>query len=134
MKKKYLKKMLSIMLAAMTVSATPGLVGAMKEESKKAIQEANSKIANKTLTREAATNMLAKLEEIAKEDDEAKKEVADTLGDLINQGLFGKTSNYTDTFNFDDDFNDDGDPIFFNAHMCSPENLSRIIKICQPPF
>ena len=75
MKKKYLKKMLAIMLATMTVSATPGLVGAMKEESKKAIQDVNSKIANNALTEEAATNMLDELEEMAKEDDEAKKEV-----------------------------------------------------------
>ena len=116
MKKKYLKKMLSIMLAAMTVSATPGLVGAMKEESKKAIQEANSKIANNTLTEETATNMLDELEEMAKEDDEAKKEVSWTLGEMIHEGLFGKTSNHNDhMFNFD-------------AHMCSPENLSRIIN------
>ena len=67
------------MLASMTVSATPGLVGAMKEESKKAIQDVNSKIANNTLTEEAATNMLDKLEEMANEDDEAKKEVAKTI-------------------------------------------------------
>ena len=117
MKKKYLKKMLAIMLASMTVSATPGLVGAMKEESKKTIQDVNSQIANHTLTEEAATNMLDELEEMAKEDDEAKKEVSWTLGEMIYEGLFGKTSNHNDHM-FD-----------FDVHMCSPENLSKIIKI-----
>ena len=90
MKKKYLKKMLAIMLATMTVSSTPGLVGAMKEESKKAIQDVNSKIANNALTEEAATNMLDKLEEMANEDDEAKKEVSWTLTKMIDQRLFNK--------------------------------------------
>ena len=90
MKKKYLKKMLAIMLASMTVAATPGLVGAMKGESKDAIEDANSKIKSHTLTIEKATNMLNDLEKMANEDDEAKKEVANTLGNMIDEGLFGK--------------------------------------------
>jgi len=90
MKKKYLKKMLAIMLASMTVSSTPGLVGAMKEESKKAIQETNSKIVNHALTTEEATNMLDELEEMANEDDEAKREVAETLTKMIDQKVFNK--------------------------------------------
>ena len=44
MKKKYLKKMLAIMLASMTVAATPGFVGAMSDTSKEVIKNANSKI------------------------------------------------------------------------------------------
>ena len=117
MKKKYLKKMLAIMLAAMTVSATPGLVGAMNKESKEAIQKVNSKIESHKLTKEEATNMLGELEKMAEEDDEAKKEVSWTLGEMIHEGLFGKTSHYNDYMSD------------FDANMCSPETLSKIIGI-----
>lgn len=93
MKKKYLKKMLAIMLAAITVSATPGLVCAIKEESKKTIQEADSKIKNHTLTTQEATNMLDKLKKIAEEgDDDSHKEVAKTLENISSQNLFKKDS------------------------------------------
>ena len=92
MKKKHLKKILAIMLASMTVSSTPGLVGAMKEESKKAIQDVNSQITNHTLTEEAATNMLDELEEMAKEDDEAKAEVAKTIKNGFLNYLFRRES------------------------------------------
>ena len=79
------------MLASMTVSATPGFVGAMKEESKKIIQEANSKIENHKFTTDETTKWLAKLEKIAKEgDDDSHKEVAKTLENISSQNLFKK--------------------------------------------
>ena len=85
--------MLAIMLASMTVSATPGFVGAMKEESKKIIQEANSKIENHKFTTDETTKWLAKLEKIAKEgDDDSHKEVAKTLENISSQNLFKKDS------------------------------------------
>ena len=89
MKKKYLKKMLAIMLSAMTVSATPGFVGAIKEESKKIIQEANSKIENHSLTTDDTAKLLNELEKIAEEgDDDSRKEVAKTLENISSQNLF----------------------------------------------
>ena len=89
MKKKYLKKMLAIMLATMTVSATPGLVCAIKEESKKIIKEANSKIENHSLTLDSTAKLLNELEKIAKEgDDDSHKEVAKTLENISSQNLF----------------------------------------------
>ena len=88
MKKKYLKKMLAIMLASMTVAATPGLVGAMREESRNAIKTVNAQVANQSLKKEDAISKLDEFEKIANEDDDAKKEVAKTLGDMINEGLF----------------------------------------------
>ena len=92
MKKKYLKKILAVMLATMTVSATPGLVGAMSGEARKAIQEANSKIASKTLTEADETSMLDKFEEMANEDDEAKAEVAKTIKNGFLNYLFRRES------------------------------------------
>ena len=121
MKKKYLKKMLAIMLASMTVAATPGLVGAMKGKSKDAIEDANSKIKSHTLTIEKATNMLNDLEEIANEDDEAKAEVANTLGNMIDEGLFKRRSVRTGYYQHG----------WFEQQTRPPESLSKIINILK---
>ena len=80
------------MLASMTVSATPGLVGAMSKEAREAIQEANSKIENHALTEADETDMLDKFEEMAKEDDEAKAEVAKTIKNGFLNYLFRRGS------------------------------------------
>ncbi len=128
MKKKYLKKMLAIMLASMTVSSTPGLVGAMKEESKKTIQEANSKIENHTLTTEEATNMLDELEEMANEDDEAKKEVAETLTKMIDQRVFDKVVK-TKKSKLDIRTMNVHQKIVLTSKPPSKQTISQIIKI-----
>ena len=68
------------------------LVGAMKEESKKTIQEVNSKIESHALTAEQATDMLGELEKMAEEDDEAKREVAKTIKNGFLNYLFIRES------------------------------------------
>ena len=91
MKKKYLKKMLAIILAAMTVSTTPILVGAIKEASQKTINEVNSKIANDELNESEAADWLNKLDSIL-DDDETKAEVAKAVYKIASKGLLKTNS------------------------------------------
>ena len=93
MKKKTLKKMLAIALAAMTVSATPGLVGAMSEASQQKIKSIEQKLEGNVMDEVDVTQSLNELETIAQEDDEGKVEVSKILGDMIDKGLFGGIDN-----------------------------------------
>ena len=112
MKKKKLKKILAVMLAAMTVSAIPGLVGAMSDASKAKIQNLNQKIENNAIMSEVDVNQSLKdLEKIANEDDEGKVEVSKILGEMIDKGVFEERT--------------DKAP----QSICSSETLSKIIEI-----
>ena len=91
MKKKTLKKMLAIALAAMTVSATPGLVGAISEKSIEKIKNIEQKLEGNVMDEVDVTQALDDLEQILKDntDDDTKVEVSKILGDMIDELWFG---------------------------------------------
>ena len=83
MKIKFLKRILAAIVAASTVAITPGFSSAILPESKAYIQS----IEGKKLSSGELNEVINRLKEISKEDDEAKAEVAGAIGNMARKGL-----------------------------------------------